>query len=137
MLHFNPAKRITITEALRHPYLAQFHNPKEETSSKKAITPPVSDNKKLNLKQYKQLIYDRIKKIYVAEQVPETPTVIEYKKSASSIHRATEVLREKHYDHRQSFNSYKSAKMSASHSKYHHPSPSSSYHYSAFNEEEK
>jgi hypothetical protein len=39
--------------------------------SKKAIVPPVSDNKKLNLKQYKQLIYDRVKKLY-SEQ-PETP----------------------------------------------------------------
>ena len=26
MLHFNPHKRITISEALRHPYLAQFHS---------------------------------------------------------------------------------------------------------------
>jgi mitogen-activated protein kinase 15 len=57
MLQFNPSKRITITEALRHPYLSQFSNPKEEISSKKVIHPPVSDNKKLNLKQYKQLIY--------------------------------------------------------------------------------
>lgn len=50
---------------LKHPYLAQFHNPKEELSSRKIIQPPISDNKKLNLKQYKQLIYERIKKIYV------------------------------------------------------------------------
>jgi len=57
MLQFNPDKRITINEALRHPYLAQFHNTKEEVTSKKIIIPPVSDNKKLNLKQYKQLIY--------------------------------------------------------------------------------
>lgn len=64
MLQFNPDKRITINEALRHPYLAQFHNTKEEVTSKKVIIPPVSDNKKLNLKQYKQLIYERIKKIY-------------------------------------------------------------------------
>jgi len=57
MLQFNPDKRITINEALRHPYLAQFHNTKEEVTSKNIIIPPVSDNKKLNLKQYKQLIY--------------------------------------------------------------------------------
>lgn len=57
MLQFNPDKRITINDALRHPYLAQFHNTKEEVTSKKVIIPPVSDNKKLNLKQYKQLIY--------------------------------------------------------------------------------
>ena len=28
MLQFNPTKRITIAEALKHPYLTQFHNPK-------------------------------------------------------------------------------------------------------------
>lgn len=73
MLQFNPDKRITINEALRHPYLAQFHNPKEEIVSKKVIQPSVSDNKKLNLKQYKQLIYERIKKIYPE---PETSATI-------------------------------------------------------------
>ena len=57
MLQFNPERRITIGEALKHPYLIQFHNPKEEVVSKKIIQPAVSDNKKLNLKQYKQLIY--------------------------------------------------------------------------------
>ena len=64
MLQFNPEKRITIAEVLRHPYLSQFHNPRDEPSSRSIIQPPVSDNKKLNLKQYKQLIYDRIKNIY-------------------------------------------------------------------------
>jgi serine/threonine protein kinase len=27
MLQFNPKKRITIDEVLRHPYLRDFHNP--------------------------------------------------------------------------------------------------------------
>ena len=64
MLEFNPTKRPTAQEILKHPYLAKFHNPKEEYDSPKTIYPPVSDNKKLKLKQYRQLIYDRIKKIY-------------------------------------------------------------------------
>jgi len=64
MLSFNPNKRPTVDQILRHPYLAQFHNPKEEIECPKIIYPPVSDNKKLNMKQYRQLIYDRIKKIY-------------------------------------------------------------------------
>lgn len=64
MLEFNPKKRPTAAEILKHPYFAKFHNPKDEYDSPKTIYPPVSDNKKLNLKQYRQLIYDRIKKIY-------------------------------------------------------------------------
>ena len=27
LLHFNPTKRLTAEEALKHPYVAQFHNP--------------------------------------------------------------------------------------------------------------
>jgi serine/threonine protein kinase len=29
MLEFNPKKRVTVDEILRHPYLSQFHNPKD------------------------------------------------------------------------------------------------------------
>lgn len=64
MLEFNPKKRPNADQILRHPYLAQFHNSREEYESPKVIYPPVSDNKKLNMKQYRQLIYDRIRKIY-------------------------------------------------------------------------
>jgi hypothetical protein len=81
--------------------------------SKRAIQPPVSDNKKLSLKQYKQLIYDRIKKIY-SDEPP-----LENKKSASSIHRATEVMREKTNEYRQSFNSQKHHKVATSTPKSH------------------
>jgi hypothetical protein len=30
MLRFNPAKRISVEEALRHPYLAEYHDPHDE-----------------------------------------------------------------------------------------------------------
>jgi serine/threonine protein kinase len=30
MLIFNPKNRITVDDALRHPYLKDFHNPQEE-----------------------------------------------------------------------------------------------------------
>lgn len=112
---------------MKHPYISQFHNPKDEPSSRKAIQPPISDNKKLNLKQYKQLIYERIKKIYLE---PETPTTAEYKKSASSVHRATEVIKEKYHESRHSFNAQKSTKISASNNKYHTPG---STNYSSLN----
>ncbi len=64
MLSMNPKKRPTASQILKHPYLASFHKPKEETVADKVIHPPISDNTKLNLKEYRKLIYERIKKLY-------------------------------------------------------------------------
>ena len=33
MLQFNPARRITVEDALAHPYLAQLHDPASELSA--------------------------------------------------------------------------------------------------------
>lgn len=33
MLQFNPAKRITVEDALQHPYLQQLHDPASELSA--------------------------------------------------------------------------------------------------------
>lgn len=68
MLQFNPQKRIKIDDILCHSYISQFHDTKSEKYSKKAITPPVSDNKKLNLKQYRNLIYESINELYKKPQ---------------------------------------------------------------------
>lgn len=41
MLQFHPAKRITVEQALAHPYLAQMHDPASELSAPSALcTPP-------------------------------------------------------------------------------------------------
>lgn len=44
LLHFNPTKRLTVEQALQHPYVAQFHNPDEEPVCKKKIHIPIDDN---------------------------------------------------------------------------------------------
>ena len=49
LLHFNPAKRITAEEALRHPYVSQFHSPSEEPSAPGVITISIDDNVKVRL----------------------------------------------------------------------------------------
>jgi mitogen-activated protein kinase 1/3 len=62
-LTFNPKKRITCEEALRHPYLASYHDPDDEPDS-----PPLDpsffhfDNGKeqLSREQLKELIYNEI-----------------------------------------------------------------------------
>lgn len=48
LLQFNPAKRITAEQALRHPYVAQFHSPSEEPSAPHVITISIDDNVKVS-----------------------------------------------------------------------------------------
>jgi mitogen-activated protein kinase 15 len=48
-LQFNPNKRISAAEALRHPYVAQFHNPDDEPSCSKIVTIPINDNHKYSI----------------------------------------------------------------------------------------
>jgi serine/threonine protein kinase len=77
MLSINPHKRPTAAQVLKHPYLASFHKPKEEMVSDKVIHPPISDNTKLNLKEYRKLIYERIKKLYSFEKdVPKSVNTV-------------------------------------------------------------
>lgn len=57
LLQFNPTKRLTATEALQHPFLADFANNKDETEFKGKMKFEVSDNVKLTIADYKKLIY--------------------------------------------------------------------------------
>lgn len=118
---------------MKHPYLIQFSNTKEEIESKKIITLPVSDNKKLNLKQYKHLIYERIKKIYsdIPNQTAQSNDFFSEKKSINSVHRASDVMREKSNEVRNSFNQKNQKATSTSTVKYIPSSPSHT-NYSTF-----
>ena len=59
-LAFNPTKRITAEEALRHPYVAQFHNPSDEPACRKAVSAPIDDNTKYSIAQYREKLYATI-----------------------------------------------------------------------------
>ena len=62
MLDFDPDKRITVEQILTHPYLSEFYRKKELIESKGRIKVPVDDNQRLNLKEYRTIIYDDIRK---------------------------------------------------------------------------
>ena len=62
LLEFNPDKRITAVEALRHPYLAQFHNPADEPSCDHIIAIPIDDNTKYTIQEYREKLYAEIVK---------------------------------------------------------------------------
>ncbi|KAG1452737.1 hypothetical protein G6F56_007741 [Rhizopus delemar] len=63
LLTFNPVKRITVEEALSHPYLEPYHDPDDEP-----IAPPIPDSffdfdrykEQLTKEQLKQMLYDEI-----------------------------------------------------------------------------
>jgi serine/threonine protein kinase len=70
MLVFDPEKRITVTEALAHPYMAKYHDPEDEPAGE-----PVSahdfDYELYSLKtsEYKELLYEEIKLYHNEEAV--------------------------------------------------------------------
>jgi len=62
LLHFNPEKRLSAEEALRHPYVAQFSNPEDEPVAERTITIPIDDNTKYSIQQYRERLYLEIVK---------------------------------------------------------------------------
>ena len=57
MLLFNPKHRITVEEALRHPYLKDFQNPQEELEYNGVIEISIDENTKYSIKEYREALY--------------------------------------------------------------------------------
>jgi mitogen-activated protein kinase 15 len=62
LLQFNPHKRLTAEQALRHPYVSQFHNPEDEPVCAKKINIPIDDNQKFSIREYRNKLYADIHK---------------------------------------------------------------------------
>jgi len=62
-LQFNPSKRISAKDGLRHAYVVQFHNPEDEWECDRVIKIPIDDNTKLTVQDYREKLYaDVLKK---------------------------------------------------------------------------
>lgn len=59
-LVFNPKKRITAEEALKHPYVNQFHNPSDEPTCDRVVSIPINDNTKYSIAEYRDKLYSEI-----------------------------------------------------------------------------
>ena len=62
LLVFNPHKRLTAEQALKHKYVAQFHNPDDEPNCTKKIQIPIDDNQKFSIREYRNKLYSDIHK---------------------------------------------------------------------------
>lgn len=62
LLQFNPGKRLTAVEALKHPYVAQFHCEEYEPNCKKPINITMDDNHKFSIREYRDKLYSDIHK---------------------------------------------------------------------------
>ena len=76
-LHFNPNKRVSAHQALKHPYVLQFSNPAEEKICTRPIRIAIDDNIKLTVQDYRERLYNEIvkkrKEQRSAPSRPETP----------------------------------------------------------------
>jgi len=61
MLTISPAKRMTVEEALKHPFVAQFHDEAEEPSCTRDLQLSVNDDTKLTPQQYLDLLMQEVK----------------------------------------------------------------------------
>jgi mitogen-activated protein kinase 15 len=59
-LQFNPDKRITAYEALRHPYVSSFHNEADEPACARILKIQVDDNTKFSAADYRDRLYHEI-----------------------------------------------------------------------------
>jgi len=62
LLQFNPGKRLTIEQALKHPYVAQFQNSDDEPKCPRPIKICIDDDRKFTIREYRERIYSDIAK---------------------------------------------------------------------------
>ncbi|XP_022089630.1 extracellular signal-regulated kinase 2-like isoform X2 [Acanthaster planci] len=81
LLQFNPEKRLTAAEALKHPYVSRFHNVAEEKVLDYDVIPPLDDDVQLSVGEYRRKLYEMIKekkarhreRLRADEKAKETP----------------------------------------------------------------
>lgn len=60
LMRFNPTERYSAEQALAHPYVAAFHNPKEEPSAPCPITICLPDDTRFTVSEYRDKLYQEI-----------------------------------------------------------------------------
>ncbi|SOV25038.1 mitogen-activated protein kinase 1 [Plasmodium sp. DRC-Itaito] len=114
LLQFNPSKRISAENALKHKYVEEFHSIIDEPICRHIITVPINDNAKYKVNFYRDIVYFiimRKKKIYSnelkqAEKYKKHEKKDEYykrekhKKKKATIQNNKVHMKDKEYNHK-------------------------------------
>jgi len=68
LLAFNPNKRMSVEEALRHPFVEQFHDESDEPRCTKSLKLKIDDNKRLQTSDYRDMLYEEVQRKKKAKQ---------------------------------------------------------------------
>jgi len=79
LMQFNPNRRPTAEQALKHPYVSQFHCEEEEPLAKKAIEIPL-DDRKYSIKEYREKLYADIRKKHKEQRKEQLMQAAKYAK---------------------------------------------------------
>merc|ERR1719253_710761 len=59
-MFFNPGKRASCQQLLKHQYVLEFHKPEEELSCPRVIRIALDDDKKLTVQDYRERLYHEV-----------------------------------------------------------------------------
>ena len=59
-LHFNPEKRLSADDAMKHPYVAKFHDAANEPVMPGPVRIPIDDNTKFGIAEYRDKLYGEV-----------------------------------------------------------------------------
>ena len=62
MLEFSPERRPSIQEIMKHPYLKEFYRKEDMLVAERQVRVPIDDNQRLSLKEYRNLIYEELRR---------------------------------------------------------------------------
>ena len=78
LLQFNPSRRIRVTQALRHPYVVDFHNPEDEPDHHRIAELPMGDNIRHSSEYSRKRFHEDLKTYHVQKMDREYHMAVSY-----------------------------------------------------------
>ena len=65
MLQFNPHRRVSVEQGLRHPYVVDFHNPEDEPTHHRIVKLPLSDNIRMSAEASRKHLFEDLRLYHI------------------------------------------------------------------------